>query len=309
MSSLVGRQEANDIKKVIRRLLAEIGAAEPPIDLVIVRRALELDLDYFTQEDVSAFSTFFHRIKVAGKQLVDRPSLALDAIRAANLAALWIPDSKSILIDRGVHRLKHRWMEAHEIAHSLIPWHRETLFGDDQITLNPGCHAIIEAEANFGAKELIFLGDRFGEEARCHELNWGSIKKLAGVYGNTITTTFWRMVEDVRPDHASVGLIGAHPHFPEIGKVEGGGAFKHYIRSEKFASRFSRQKPEALYRSIASYTRRQKSGPIGEAEIVLLDDNGGRYRFFFSTFSNTLAALTFGTELAPAPAIMQVKLP
>ena len=46
-----------------------------------------------------------------------------------------------ILIDETVPKPKHRWIEGHEVGHSVIPWHREFLFGDNEFTLDPVCHA------------------------------------------------------------------------------------------------------------------------------------------------------------------------
>ncbi|RYG96077.1 MAG: hypothetical protein EON58_12840, partial [Alphaproteobacteria bacterium] len=144
-------------------------------------------------------------MKVGAKQLLLRPGLIVDAIRKAKLSALWMPDTKRILIDDSVPVLKHRWIEGHEIGHSLIPWHREFLFGDTEYTLDPACHAMVEAEANYAASQMLFLRGRFGKEARDLDLDFKSIKGLAKRYGNTITTSLWRMVEERDPGQPVFG--------------------------------------------------------------------------------------------------------
>lgn len=68
--------------------------------------------------------------------------------------------------------------------------------GDNKFTLDPECHAIIEAEANYGAGHLLFLQDRFGSEARDLRLSFDSIKTLAKRYDNSIVSTLWRTVEE-----------------------------------------------------------------------------------------------------------------
>ena len=61
------------------------------------------------------------RLKVAGQQVMSRPSLLKTAILKFSLKALYLPDQRRILIDEGEPQLKHRWNEAHEIGHSINP--------------------------------------------------------------------------------------------------------------------------------------------------------------------------------------------
>ena len=97
------------------------------------------------------------RLKVAGKQILRRPMLLVEAIRQAELKALYVPDRKMILLDETEPDIKQRWNESHEIVHSILEWHGSVLLGDDRLTLNLVCHEQIEAEANFGAGRLLFL--------------------------------------------------------------------------------------------------------------------------------------------------------
>src|ERR1700675_4571877 len=106
------------------------------------------------------------RMKMAGKQVLQRPMFVCEAVTKAKLSALWVPDTKRILIDEAVPKPKHRWIEGHEVGHSVIPWHREVLFGEHEYTLDPICHAMFEAEANYTASQLLFLQQRFSREAR-----------------------------------------------------------------------------------------------------------------------------------------------
>ena len=108
-----------------------------------------------------------HRID-GHKQLLERPTLLLDsAIKESNLRALYLPDRRRVLLDDSVPLLKHRWLEAHECSgEDFLSWHRALLFGDDEITITPACHARIETEANFAAGQLLFLRGRFVEEAK-----------------------------------------------------------------------------------------------------------------------------------------------
>jgi hypothetical protein len=151
-------------------------------------------------------------LKVAGQQVLARPSILKDVIGKLGLKALLLPDRRRILIDSETPDLKQRWSEAHEIGHDLIPWHAETMFGDDQSTSTPSCHEQVEAEANYAAGQLLFLQERFVRDLRDLSPSIEAVKTLQNRYKNTLTTTLWRYVE--LNSAAVVGAISGHPHRP-----------------------------------------------------------------------------------------------
>src|SRR5260370_36354572 len=157
----IGRREQQDIQKQVDKILNGLGNPEPPLDLRDVRELLKLDRQYYNSRDTSALQEFVSKVRIGAKQLFLRPTLLFDVVRKADLSALWIPDRKRILIDSSIPELKHRWAEAHEMTHSYTEWHQLYLFGDSRKELDPGCHEILEAEANYGARQLLFLRDRF----------------------------------------------------------------------------------------------------------------------------------------------------
>jgi hypothetical protein len=295
---LVGDHERRDIHARITRVLTDLGNPEPPLSLPSVRELLRLDLKYYSTDNTTYVQELAHKLRVAGKQVLARPMILFDAIKKAKLCALWVPDSKRILIDETVPSLKHRWIEAHEIGHSIIPWHREFLFGDDEFTLDPDCHAMIEAEANYGAARLLFLQDKFGTEAREMELSFSSIKSLSTRYGNTITSTLWRIVEEREPEGAVFGMISAHPRHPEIGATEGrGGPIRHFIRSAAFRKQFSNITPEDAFAVLRSKASWKKRGQIVDSTHAFTDVNGEEFEFRIESFSNGYALLTFGVAV------------
>jgi hypothetical protein len=93
----------------------------------------------------------------ARSSFFERPTRIWEAIKTANLKALWIPEQKRILVDDDLHAMKKRWSFAHEIGHSILDWHRDFTFGDDQLTLVEGYHIDLEAEANYATGRLLFL--------------------------------------------------------------------------------------------------------------------------------------------------------
>ncbi len=130
-----------DIDRRIERVLRGLGNPEPPLRLQEVRELLDLDRAYYTGDDDGVLQESINRLKVAGKQVVKRPSLLVQAVKKFDLKALYLPDQKRILLDKSQPKPKHRWNEAHEIGHSLLPWHLDMMLGDDAHCVTPACHA------------------------------------------------------------------------------------------------------------------------------------------------------------------------
>jgi len=297
LKELVGDKERKDIEVLVAKVLRDLGNPEPPLRLELVRQLLALDLKYYSSTDVSPLAEFAHRIRVAGKQLIARPSLILDVVQKAKLSGLWLPDDRRIFIDKEVPIAKHRWIEAHEISHSIVPWHSEFLLGDDELTLDPSCHAIIEAEANYGAGRLIFLGDQFLSDARDCIPNFGAIKQLKGRYGNTLTSTFWRFVEERDPEIATFGLISQHPHHVDIGQGANGQPIHRFVTSPAFRLKFPNVSAMDVYEIIkrnASWVRR---GPVVNGVDVLPDVAGSLKKFTLDGFCNSYQVLTYGRAI------------
>ena len=160
-NSYLDSKTSNDIDKRITKILNDLDNPEPPLRLEIVRELLRLDFAFYSSSNTGAINETIHRLKVAGKQVIDRPALLIDAIRKWDLKALWVPDRKRILIDSELPSAKQRWGEAHEIGHSILPWHEAVMHGDWKRTLSLACEQQVESEANYAAGRLLFLQDVF----------------------------------------------------------------------------------------------------------------------------------------------------
>lgn len=205
-----------DIQARTDKVLRELGNPEPPLRLEDVRALLQLDRTYFTSEADGLLQSMVSKLKRGGRQILHRPTLLLEAVKKFDLRALYLPDHKRILIDGAIPQAKHRWLEAHEIGHDLLPWHHDMMLGDDDVTPTASTHAKMEAEANYAAGSLLFLGDRFREECRQSWASLANAKVLQKRYGNTITSTMWRMIEYVGEEYPIIGAVGRHPGGPAI---------------------------------------------------------------------------------------------
>lgn len=309
MTEGVGAYEAEDIRRIVGKILRDLGDPEPPLRLADVRTLLELDLGYYSSANTTLLQDVAHRMKVAGKQVLSRPMLLVEAITKSKLSALWVPDNKRILIDETVPKPKHRWIEGHEVGHSIIPWHREFLFGDNGFTLDPQCHATVEAEANFASSQLLFFQGRFAAEARDVALTFKEIDALAKRYQNTITTTFWRMIEDREPDRPVFGMLTAHPHHlnhPKLGRDADGKEIRHFIRSPAFRQQFASLTAESGYAFVRKHASPARGGPVIEVVERLVDQNGVACDFQLTGFCNGYGIMTIGALIERDRRLIQI---
>ena len=296
---------AQDIQDQVDKVLRGLSNPEPPLDLLDVRELLKLDLQFYSSTNTGPLREFVSKVKVGTKQLAMRPTLILDVVRRAGLKALWIPDRKRILIDEGLPDLKMRHAEAHEITHSITPHHRPFLLGDDRETLRTSCHEKLESEANFGSGQLLFLRERFVAEAHDRPRTLATVQKLSKKFGNTITMTLWRLVEEAHADEPIFGIISPHPK--RLGDdFDPRVPCRYFIESPSFRERFGIVTGVAAFEAIQGYASFARRGPLGEGDVVFVGRDGERHRFHMETFFNGYEALTLGTHRGPVRARVAV---
>lgn len=290
----LGGRTAADIDGQIAKILKGLGNPEPPLDLRHVRELLKLDRTYYSTTDDSLLREMRSRLTVMGKQVLLRPTILGDAVRTLNLKAMFFPDEKRIMLDKDVPILKHRWNEAHEIGHSVIPWHDGMMFGDNEHSLTPVCHERIEAEANYAAGQLLFMSDRFREQAISSLPSLDLVKALSKDFGNTITSTLWRLVEHGHGGRPMVAIVSGHPH-PARRKhdFDANDPCRYCVESTNFRAKFAYTE-KVIFEAVSDYCSASQGGTIGQEELILTDRNGDRHRFLFETFFNRHDALTLG---------------
>ena len=301
----IGRFEHEDLRNQVHKVLRGLDNPEPPLDLRMVRELLKLDLQFYTSDDDGVLREMISHLRIAGKQLILRPTLLLDAVRKASISALWVPDQRRILLDSDTPQLKHRWNEAHETIHGLAPWHSRYLFGDDAETLRLTCHEKLEREANYGAGQLLFLQDRFRNEANDFAFTLDSVCTLHTTFGNTMTSTLWRFVEEAHRGIPLVGIVSQHP-LRLRSDFDPSMPCRYCIESPSFRERFGNTSETELFAIVERYCSGARGGPLGSTETPLVDCNGDSYVFKFESFSNTYEVLTLGVYLRPACQVVGV---
>jgi len=303
----VGDFEKREIDAQIARILRDLGSPTPPLKLEDVRQLLKLDLRYYKSTDPGIIEELTHRFTLfARKTIPDVGKHLAAALAKSKLNAFWVPDSRRILLDETVPEPKHRWIESHEITHSITDWHKEFLLGDNRYTVDPVCHATLEAEANYGAGRLLFLSDLFTMEARDLAPNFESVKALANRYENSMVSTFWRMIESRDPGQAAFGIVSSHPKFPEIGAHDGKDAWRYFIRSPAFRSRFANISIETAFGLVTKHCNTRKKGPLFSANDVIPSAVGEDWECTIECFSTTHAVLTLGIVTNKRPTVVAI---
>lgn len=300
---IIDPYSAHDIQTQVDKVLRGLGNPSPPLSLSDVRELLKLDKQYYSSTNDGPLREITSRIKIGAKQLTSRPSLIFEVIKKAQIKALWIPDRKRILIDQDVPEIKHRHIEAHEIIHGITPHHSRFLFGDDNETLRKSCHDILEAEANYGAGQLLFMRSRFLEIANDYSVGLNSILELYKVFGNSITMTLWHYVEEA--DSSVFGVVSKHP--VDIGATcDPTSEIRYFIKSLAFRKQIASGCEVTTIEAMKMYSSPARGGPLGQGEVDLLGKDGKLHRFLMETFYNGYDALTLGKYLYPVTAKIAV---
>jgi hypothetical protein len=285
---------ARDIDALVTKILRDLGQPTSPIDLAEVRELLKLDRQYYSSTEDGLLKEMVSKVKVAGRQIIARPTLILEVVRKFDLKPFWVPDRKRIMVDKSQPELKWRWNETHEIIHSVVPWHAGAMMGDTEYTLTPGGHEQVEAEANYGAGRLLFLQGLFDEYVRSSRVSFDLVQDAKKQFGNTLTTTFWRLVETL--DIPALGVIGKHPHHDRR-EIDPTQPFRYFVGSRRFLEEFSSVTEADAFAMVKSYCSWKKRGPLGQKELILADDNGDEHLFLFETFCNSYDVFTLITHI------------
>lgn len=113
-------------------------------------------------------------------------------------------------VDGGLGANRARFVQAHETAHRLLPWHAAAFHLDDAHRLSGDTEERLEREANRLASHLIFQGPRFDARTRGLEPSLRGAQALARAHGASFHATLRRLVER-HPDPVALLATGRDP--------------------------------------------------------------------------------------------------
>ena len=262
-------ESAEEVTAQVKRLLraAEVGNEVPTAKSAILACAElvetgELDLRDYEASFKDKARGFFYRAMSKVYGFLDRRT-------------------QLIYVDSQLHDSRKLFVTYHEVTHRVLPWQNVVYTEDDEVTLSANCRTLFEAEANFGAAEILFQCNRFEEEARDYELSITSALYLANRYDASCHSALRRFVER---NHRPCLLLVLKP----TARQNTDGATSYFIaysiRSSAFTLEFGEPIRELFLNPEDDLGKIVNSGLQGE--IVLEDIKGIRKLCSVECFSN-----------------------
>jgi hypothetical protein len=176
-------ESSTEVTNEVKRLLRAAGITHqlptPKEEILACQRLVEtgeLDLAEYERTLTQKTLHFFHLAvsKVLG--ILDRRS-------------------EIIYVAPSVHDSRKLFVTYHEVTHSILDWQRIIRTQEDELTLSRECKDIFEAEANYGAADIMFQCERFETEAKDYEVSVESSLYLSNRYDASFHATVRRFVE------------------------------------------------------------------------------------------------------------------
>ncbi len=182
------RTVAAEMEALLRRA-GVVGVVPTPLDIVGQAAGIEEVLD------VGALPP---------KLLAKKPSFLRRVVGAL------VYSEEIAFVDRSTSASRGRFIEAHEISHRALAWHRGSheLRLDDEGRISRDTEEELEGEANHGAAHLLFQGVRFNDEALGYEVSLRAPLLLADRWGTSIHAAIWHYVE-YHPDPVALAVAGS----------------------------------------------------------------------------------------------------
>ncbi len=262
-------ESATEVTNEVKRLLRAAGVRDqlptPKEEILACARLVERgELDLVEYEATLSDKTlrFFHRAvsKVLG--LLDRRS-------------------SIIYVDPCIHDSRKLFITYHEVTHKVLLWQKITVTQDDQLTLSAECEDLFEAEANYGAADILFQCERFENEARDYDLSIESALYLSNRYDSSCHAALRRFVER---NHRPCLLLVLTPTSRECADGQTSYYIVYSIPSIPFTNEFG--EPLNLKFVNPGHALCEILNNSGHGEIVLADIKGFLRTCVVQTFCN-----------------------
>ncbi len=271
-----------EIMKVTWKTLRDAGLTEPPVSINNLLGHLELHREFYNLQNPRFLDRAKHRLQINGQKIIR-------ILHKIKLDAVLLFDENRIVVDCEIPEIRRDWPTFHEATHRVLPWHKPYFYCDTAQTLNPDWQQILEAEANYGASEMMFCGPVFTREALDTLPKWESIKILKKRYGKSYHMTLRRYIEHSHDN--PMAMVVSTPLWmdkPDDQKER----WRHFIGSKRFKAEFSNVTPGNIISFIDTNTNGNRGGPSGQYLICLEDANGEQHEFCTESFFNQYYLLT-----------------
>jgi len=173
-------------------------------------------------------------------------------------------DTRGVYLQPDMWWLRKRFVQAHEIGHEMLPWHRDLYaFLDDKTRIRPDVNDRYERQANQSAIEILAQGDTLRREADDSPITFALIDRVGGRYEISAQATARRVVEESRHE---VALAIAYR-----GSATGRLMPAHLYCSASFEARFRWQftgrMNQVIQGTLIAAARRQPLEPITDTDM------------------------------------------
>lgn len=121
---------------------------------------------------------------------------AVELINSGKIRAILDRRERTVHLDPSISNDGRRsFLRLHEVSHDILEWQRDPAFADDDGTLSPQTDRRFEREANQGAAELLFQGDRFAALTREYRIGMAAVSELSAIVGSSLRATLRRYAE------------------------------------------------------------------------------------------------------------------
>jgi len=205
---------------------------------------------------------------------------------ARDLRAALSLNDKIVAVHSDLNEKRSRFSVLHEVAHFILPEHREKLFLDDDQTLSWWTKMRLEQEANKTAAELLFQGHRFTCEAIDQPLSWQTVLQLGPKYGASYEAAGRRFTDrHVLP--CALVVYDKVAKTNEVDFEEDVYRLQYTITSNPFRKQFFRDLKADPNKFVASELYKPKYwGEITESELIVEGPDHSKWHFETEVFSN-----------------------
>jgi len=275
-----------EIDKLAWRVLRDAGQDRPPVCVRRISEHLKLHCGFYNLKDPGFLDHAKYQLRV-GKELL------IEVVQKAKLVAALFFDERRIVIDDSLPVNKREFPESHECTHELLPWHRGYFMGDTAETLEADFQEQLEAEANFGASNLMLCGPVFNAEALDTKPTWGGVEGLIKRYKKSIVITARRFVE--RGPAVPMLLMVSTPAW-KAKPADQAEWWRYFVPSPEFHRRFGAVQPRDVLVNVNVNARPRRGGLVGEFTMILGDANGDAHQFEVRSFFNTHYLVTLAVH-------------
>ncbi len=274
--------------------------SKPPIKVTDVLAHLNLHCEYYDLNDPNLIDEIKHVLKVQVDKLKN-------VLRQINFLAATIPGERRIFIDKNVHETKKKWASLHEAAHNVLPWHKAFAHADTAEMLMPEFQMQLEQEANYGVQRMLFMGDRFKDNALDSKPSIAAISELKDEYDASWESVLRHYVLNTHdvPMMLVVCPLFWNPTHPNYQR-----GYRYFLRSTSCIERFPNLRTDALLKQFdRTAITRLNIDQVEPRYIVGPDVLNENYIFKVELFTNQydIFIMAFQERKAPLSVSMHAK--